>query len=187
MMQMMELLLATICFCSFIWAIFYFFTTPTGVPVAMKPLSLIGAVGVLAYFACLIFFNQNNLIGTILGSALYILSTALFWWTVQVNRNRPLSIAYSSDQPSHFMNQGPYAWIRHPFYASYLLAGIAGVVSTGVYWLIPIVVVMFFIYLNMAKFEENKFLSSDLSEQYKSYQKSTGRFVPCLCKKSVTQ
>ncbi len=76
------------------------------------------------------------------------------------------------------MEHGPYRFVRHPFYCSYLLAWAAGFVATAQTWLLPTVAVMLVIYVRAAKLEEEKFTRSPLAGTYERYRSRTGLFLP---------
>jgi protein-S-isoprenylcysteine O-methyltransferase Ste14 len=80
----------------------------------------------------------------------------------------------------HFVSHGPYAWVRHPFYTSYLLTWLAGVAATGHLWLLSTVLVMVTIYWRAALLEEKKFFQTALSSLYVAYKSRTGLFAPSL-------
>ena len=80
---------------------------------------------------------------------------------------------------------GPYAYVRNPFYLSYLLAEI----STVVMWpgvlgaLVVALAVAYFQWL--ARFEERKFADSPVAAEYAEYAASTGRLLPRLPPRSM--
>src|SRR5581483_9734062 len=84
----------------------------------------------------------------------------------------------SSDLPARVTQHGPYRYVRHPFYASYMLVWIAGPIAAGRPWLLSTTLVMLAIYIAAAKSEERKFEQSALAAQYESYQARTGMFAP---------
>ena len=83
-----------------------------------------------------------------------------------------------NDAPQHIVTYGAYKYIRHPFYASFLLAFL------GVSLACPHVVTIFcagysFLMLTLtAKREEKRLSESAFGEEYKAYMKRTGRFIP---------
>jgi protein-S-isoprenylcysteine O-methyltransferase Ste14 len=107
-------------------------------------------------------------------------SLALFEWARQSVRGKPFSYIYSKDIPQFLWTSGPYAFIRNPFYASYLLSYFAvAIMFPGVASLA--VVVGMTIYFNVAaRQEERKFEQSPIAAEYAAYRKRTGRFVPRL-------
>ena len=97
------------------------------------------------------------------------------------HRNEPPAAALGdifAGPPAHLMTTGPYRVVRHPFYCSYLLVWLAGLVATAKWWLALTVAIMVAIYLRAARFEERKFLDSALARHYRDYQARTGQLVP---------
>lgn len=167
-------------FLSFAWAILKFFRRPDGIQPGMRAISVLGNLGGFGYLI-LPFVTRPATPGEQgAGLGLYLLALALFWWTVAANRSKPLSLAYSHDLPEHLVTHGPYAWIRHPFYASYTLAWLAGPVATGAWWLFPFVTLMIGLYWRAATQEEAKFLASPFTEAYQRYRARTGMLIPTL-------
>ena len=122
--------------------------------------------------------DQMQFIQALISLILVLKSTVLFWWTKRTNQSQPLTIAFSTDTPLHLVKNGPYAWVRHPFYVSYLLNFLGLVVLV----LQPLSVGLFFIilavYYQAATFEEKKFQNSSLAQEYAQYQKKVGLFFP---------
>ena len=114
----------------------------------------------------------------VVGAILYCLALAIFWWTVASHRSKPLAACFSQNEQLHLVRNGPYRFVRHPFYCSYLLTWLAGALATLNIWLGLTFVVMFVLYLIAAVNEENKFASSPLAEAYAQYRSATGRFLP---------
>ena len=109
--------------------------------------------------------------------ALFLL---LFWWAYSTIKKRKLSLAFSEDTPIFVYQDGPYKFVRHPFYAAYLGTYVTAAVVTWSPLVFACVVIMGAIYLRAALFEEQKFENSSVSEQYKAYRAKTGRFMPKL-------
>jgi protein-S-isoprenylcysteine O-methyltransferase Ste14 len=110
--------------------------------------------------------------------AIYTLGFSLFWWTLCTIENRPFSAIYSTDTPTQLVTRGPYRFVRHPFYLSYLVVWTAGVIATGNMWLILTVAVMAWVYRKAAESEERKFEGSGLNGEYRAYRQATGMFLP---------
>ena len=102
----------------------------------------------------------------------------LFAWARLATQGRFFSYIASTDTPKFICTDGPYRWIRHPFYASYLLT----LVSTAVLFpsLVTIIgtAVAILGFNRSAKFEEDKFEDSPLASEYRAYMTRTGRFLP---------
>lgn len=180
MLKIAELVLAISCFASFTWAIKNFFVAPGGLKQGMQMVSICGAISMISHVVVIVFHDGNRTPLTAVGILLYLFSLILFWWAIKTNRRQPLSLAYCEDQPKHLVQSGPYRLIRHPFYTSYTLAWIAGVLATGEAFLLITCLIMFFLYDQAASAEEKKFTSSRLRHEYMAYQNKTGRFLPFL-------
>ncbi|HEY2594238.1 MAG TPA: isoprenylcysteine carboxylmethyltransferase family protein [Chloroflexota bacterium] len=107
-------------------------------------------------------------------------SLACFGRCIAINRARPLTLAFANDIPAHLVRTGPYRVIRHPFYTSYMLAYIAGLIATASPLLIPVIVCMGSLYTRAASKEEAKFAARALRNEYAAYCRRTGRFTPRL-------
>lgn len=177
-MRSLLLVMALGCYASFAWGIFSFFRRPGRVEWQMRAISLVGSANMVATMALLVL--RESAVGSwaYVALALFICATALFWWSIHTNRKKPLSLAYSSDVPEHFVTEGPYRFVRHPFYVSYLLAWIAGPIATSQLGLILPALILYGLYRDAACREESKFLSSPFRSQYLDYQSRAGRFLP---------
>ena len=103
---------------------------------------------------------------------LYVWSAATVWRT-------KLTIAFSVDSPRFLMASGPYAFVRHPFYLSYLATYIGTAAVTRKIPSALAATVMIAIYVTAAFLEERKFLASEeFAEKYRAYKKRVGMFLP---------
>lgn len=102
----------------------------------------------------------------------------LFWAHARIARRNRFTLAFSKDMPERLVREGLYRYLRHPFYAVYLLAyfsiAVAVVSTPG----LVLCVTMLLVYWNAAALEERKFLSGPLAEAYQAYMRRTGRFLP---------
>lgn len=172
------LLMALACFISFGWAMKKFFVKPDGKTHGMQAIYLFGTLFMLLHVGLIVFRYEFHAVATLGGMVLYAAALALFWWTIQVNRARPLSFAFSQDQPQHLVINGPYRYMRHPFYCAYMLAWLAGALAVPEPWLLATAGIMFFLYRQAAQQEEQKFAESEFAENYKEYQRRTWMFFP---------
>ena len=114
-------------------------------------------------------------------------SLALFARARAAVRGKFFSYAYSDDPPRFLMKTGPYAYVRNPFYSSYLLSYLAAaILFPGVATLLVFVGMAWFL-TAAARQEERKFATSDLAAEYESYRQQTGRFIPKLRFRSSNQ
>lgn len=73
---------------------------------------------------------------------------------------------------------GPYSYVRNPLYLGNLLLSIGITLFTNIYWLIPILIIGFFIqYVPIIAVEETYLLGS-CRQVYEEYQSEVSRFLP---------
>lgn len=166
------------CLVSFSWAMQKFFSRPSDDVAGIKLIRFSSFVFAVLHFTAIILTPEARLGRVAVAALLYVSALTLFWWAIRSNRARPLSAAFSTDTPQHVMQRGPYGFIRHPFYCSYLMTWGAGVVATGRLWLLPTFLVMLAIYWRAASLEEAKFARSPLAVAYQDYRSHTGMFGP---------
>jgi len=116
----------------------------------------------------------------LIGAGGLLLSLTLFQWAAISIRGRVFSYAGNNDLPGFVHHSGPYAYIRNPFYFSYLLAEIATVVMWPSVWGGVIVVLATVHFQWLARFEEAKFARSTVAGEYAQYKARTGRLLPRL-------
>jgi len=114
----------------------------------------------------------------VVGTLGLLMSLGLFHWARKTIRGKFFSYLSSADRPEFICMAGPYARIRNPFYASYLIAYFSAV------FLMPddvtalVFLVMVWLFCSAAVDEEKKFLDSPLANAYRDYMARTGRFFP---------
>jgi protein-S-isoprenylcysteine O-methyltransferase Ste14 len=168
---------------SFVWAIRRFFVASGGPQPGMRAIAGLGtsfALWQLASLGAGVVNPQGDGTPALVGAGLYAEALGLFWWAVAANRTRPLSLAFSKDAPEHLVAWGPYRRMRHPFYAAYSLAWLAGAVTATEPGLLVPLVVMGVLYVRAARLEEAKFAASPLADAYAAYRARTGMFWPSL-------
>ena len=103
---------------------------------------------------------------------------ALFEWARHSIRGQYFSYVFSHDVPKMLCTDGPFAYIRNPFYSSYLL----GMASAALMWPSIVRFLVFagtwILLTSAARHEERKFERSPLAPEYELYRRRTGRFLP---------
>ena len=164
-----------ICFAGFGWAMLRHFQ-PAGKPkLGMILTGTIVPVFASLHLAALL---MRPVPRPLLAIALYAASAALFWSAIAATRGRHLGVCFQRHVPPALVRTGPYKLIRHPFYTAYMLTWIAGFVATGWWPLALTAIFMASLYRRAACQEERCFMESEMSEEYRSYLRATGRFVP---------
>lgn len=107
-----------------------------------------------------------------------IVALILFEWARRTVRGQFFSWIFSSDTPAFLCTTGPYAYVRNPFYTSYLLTMAATVVMVPSVFRALVWGALQIYFLRAAVHEEKKFARSELAEEYARYTQRTGRFLP---------
>lgn len=112
---------------------------------------------------------------TLLACMFYIIGILLFWWGINTSKN--LNYAFGSYSGT-IITSGPFRYIRHPFYTSYMLIWLPGTLlfNSPLLWITLFYLVAF--YLSSAKSEEREILSSESAMEYSAYCKATSMFIP---------
>lgn len=176
---LLNLVLAIAAYGTFIWGAWSVFRKVTDKdPLGWKIVKICASISKVTIVICILMTRTYHWPTALAGALCFVCSKALFWRCVKENKNTPLTLAYSPDLPSHVVRTGPYRWVRHPFYVSYLLGYIAGVLATGQPLLLAIVFGMGVIYYHAARTEEGKFARSPMRDAYAAYKARTGMFFP---------
>jgi protein-S-isoprenylcysteine O-methyltransferase Ste14 len=167
-----------ICFAAFCWGVKSHFRRTGRIPNGTKVISLLSLLGFVVFAAHLAISRPGG--GWECALALFILSIAIFAWTVDATKRTPPTLAFDDDQPAFLLNHGPYRYVRHPFYLSYLLfwTGTAAAFTGLLPWLVP--AIMLAVYRQAASREEQKFAQSNLAAAYENYRTHAGMFLPRL-------
>lgn len=109
-----------------------------------------------------------------------VAAVALFDWARHSIRGQYFSYVFSNDTPALLWTGGPFAYIRNPFYASYLLAMASVALMLPSLIRLLVFAATALLLTSAARHEERKFANSPLAVEYESYRQRTGRFIPRL-------
>jgi protein-S-isoprenylcysteine O-methyltransferase Ste14 len=160
------------------WSLKYHFDMPRA-PFGVKIISLL-VLSSGAFLSYLLLYGKQPHIAQIFGLFLLIFSLVLFLITINESRQAKLLAAFDEKKPRTLLKTGPYAFVRHPFYSSYLIQWIGWAIAAWDLWAVVPVVGMTATYWRAASEEEAKFAETPMAEAYKQYAAVTGRFFPKL-------
>ena len=112
------------------------------------------------------------------GLCIEILAGLLFFWAMKASRTARLRFAFDPENPHSIVSGGPYKYLRHPFYTSYLLFWAGWALASWSIWGIVPVVFFTATYVMAARGEERNFSNSDLAADYHAYRAQTGFLFP---------
>jgi protein-S-isoprenylcysteine O-methyltransferase Ste14 len=160
----------------YFWSTRAHFRSPTMPSGAMVISAVVIATAV--FFLATLWIERQPVAAKILGLAIELASSALFWWAISTSRKARLRFAFDSDNPDSLVTDGPFGYIRHPFYASYITFWIGWGIATWSIWAVVPVAGIFMIYVIAALDEERKFSRTTLAGAYEAHRVRTGLFWP---------
>jgi len=164
---------------AFIWARYAVFRIDGPTPRGVRLIEASATVAIVAGVV-LIWIDGTTAVRVALAAVAMASSAGIFAWAVKSIGPGELTAAFSPDVPVHLQCRGAYAFVRNPFYLSYILAHAAPLIVTGSPWALVSAVWMTGVYLRATVVEERKFLSSALADEFRRYAARTGRFLPRL-------
>lgn len=136
-------------------------------------------IGSTVIFSVLLFITGlQPLLASIAGIMIELASLTLFRGAITASREAKLAFAFDPAMPHGLVNSGPYRFIRHPFYMSYVLFWLGWAVAIWSPWVLPFIVGLIVFYIAAATGEERKFAATALGDDYQRYRQSTGFFWP---------
>lgn len=158
------------------WSLRFHFDMPTMPPGVRVITTLVISSELLLVFLC--YWFVQPVAAQLVGILFMMASAILFWLTIRETRAVRLRAAFDEYMPHCVMRSGPYAYVRHPFYLSYLLLWLGwGIASWNIWGAVPLIT-MATTYWFAAREEESKFAETEHADEYAAYAKSTGRFLP---------
>jgi len=146
-------------------------------PKGMLFISVVSAGGAVA-FAVLLWLYPQSTTHLLLALGLFALSGTLFVGTLFVTHSLKQKVAFDPDSPTTLVQAGPYKYIRHPFYLSYILFWLGCAVATMHPISLAVLVILAFTYTYAALREEHAFGNSDYAKAYAIYRNSAGFLWP---------
>lgn len=113
------------------------------------------------------------------GIVLYTTAVAIFLSAIETARRTRLQRSFIDQPlPDRLITDGPFRWVRHPFYVGYVCGAVAGPIAVPSLALVVLAAIMTAITITAAFREERVWLASPRAETYRQYRRRTGMFVP---------
>ena len=165
---------------SFIWARYRFFKVDAAVPkkgVAFNDLAV--TIQILTTYYLMTFDPSQSRELMYLACVLYMVGLSLFWWGIRTAKGLDFA---SSNNVGSIVTTGPFKYVRHPFYVSYMLiwSGSTLLFNSLFLWITLLYLIAF--YTLSARKEEAVIRSSVYSKEYEIYMKKVGMFLPRIKK-----
>jgi protein-S-isoprenylcysteine O-methyltransferase Ste14 len=133
----------------------------------------------IAHLAALILLQPRSDAFAVAGIVMYTLAVAVFLSAIEAaDRTRLQRMYLDYPLPDRLITDGPFHWVRHPFYLGYIIGAIAPAVAVAHPVILVISIVMVAITVNAAFREERVWLASPRADEYREYRRRTGMFLP---------
>jgi len=110
------------------------------------------------------------------GAGVYAIGVGLLTWTLRVLGTN-LTDTVVTRRAHTLVTQGPYRWVRHPFYDAMALLAVA-IALIAANWFVLVTGAVVFLLLAVRTQTEEAQLLARFGQAYRTYRDSTGRFVP---------
>lgn len=175
-MKLLTITVALALFASIVLAARYHFKSPN-MAWGMRVISAMTVAGTVAFVAILWPMERANA-PLAIALALFAVSGVIFFWALRESSAARLKLAFDPEGPTSVLATGPYRYVRHPFYTSYIIYWLACAVATGHPLNIAFLVLMTGLYIYVATDEERSFQSTPLAASYARYRETAGLFWP---------
>jgi protein-S-isoprenylcysteine O-methyltransferase Ste14 len=161
-----------------------FYTATEGIMIAVPRFLLLGAslAGILVYSINPHLMKWSALplpfwlrwFGFFIGLAALI----IFSWVLRsLGQNFSTTLTIKKDQT--LVIQGPYQWVRHPMYTSFVLLWV-GYFLLSTNWYIGLTGIVGFVWAIVVRTpKEEQMMIEQFGDEYIAYMKRTGRYLPC--------
>ncbi len=178
-LQVLFLAITLLCFGSFLWSVIGVFRKPKGSISVMYRVLQVSSVWTWVYSIYAISLKSSLVLWVqIPALILALFSLWIFWATRNWIKEKDFSLVFNNEAPSHLETCGPFSWVRHPFYSSYLLCYFSVVLFTLDLLMAVTVIFMVALYFKALNDEERKFQLGEFSEAYNQYREKTGALFP---------
>ncbi len=130
----------------------------------------------IPYIILLLYFANPTWISVSISLLFITIGELLRIWSVGYAGGTTRATALGAARD--LVTTGPYSYVRNPLYLGNLLLSVGVTLFTNVLWLIPILIIGYFIqYMPIIAVEE-KYLSESCGQVYDKYQTEVSRFLP---------
>jgi protein-S-isoprenylcysteine O-methyltransferase Ste14 len=176
--QLLFLLFVAVVLLHFLWAGGRTFVVkPMEVGTAIAQASFVG--GALVVTLTGTYHRINPYLGAA-ATVTLLCSLALYEWARRTVRGRRFRVAFNGEVPDSVCENGPYRYIRHPFYLSYMLTFAAAAIALPTIPTSALLVANVAVFVCAAVSDERAIAHSKIGSDYAAYRARVGRFVPHL-------
>jgi protein-S-isoprenylcysteine O-methyltransferase Ste14 len=135
----------------------------------------------LTHLAGVILLDPQSDAFAIAGILMYTAAVAVFLSAIETaDRTRLQRMFLDHPLPDRLITEGPFRWVRHPFYLGYIIGALAPAVATGHPAIVIVSIAMVAMTVSAAFREERVWLASPRGDAYREYRRRTGMFLPFI-------
>ncbi|MGR3507155.1 MAG: methyltransferase family protein [Paracoccaceae bacterium] len=166
-------------FGAFTIASYRHFIVPSPEPIGMRLIRITSILAFMANIYIVIFCLKGHLSPTLTVLSIFITSSSfvLFQITINTTKKSELHIAYSTRASERLIRNGPFSYVRHPFYAAYIMFWMSWTMATQSYVSTFLSAILALQYL-LAIFFEERSLKLAFGEEYDQYRSQTSALIP---------
>jgi protein-S-isoprenylcysteine O-methyltransferase Ste14 len=114
-----------------------------------------------------------------IGSAVLLcMALSLYEWARRAIKDRHFHIAWTGEVPDELCEAGPYRYVRHPLYSSYILAFASVLAAFPTLAFLAIFLANVALFTHAAFSDERSIAASAIAADYASYKAKTCMFLP---------
>lgn len=164
----------------FLWGMRTVFRTPRPMPAPVRLIVGTAAASIATGAALVATRRGAAPVSDLLALLACAGAAALFAWAVRTVGRQRLDAAFCGHGPDRLVTDGPYRWLRNPFYAAYLVGHAVPLLAARNLWALPGPLAMALIYRAAVDAEERQFQAGPLAAAWRAHAARTGRFLPRL-------
>jgi protein-S-isoprenylcysteine O-methyltransferase Ste14 len=145
--------------------------------------AMLGQISFISGMVCVLFmglFYGLWVLPAACGAILALGAVMLYEWTRRTVVDRNFYAGLAGEVPPAVCDAGPYRYVRHPFYLSYMVAFVAVAAAFPSLIVVGVCLLNIGLFVYMALDDERVLLGSTLGADYQSYRGRVGMFVPRL-------
>ena len=130
------------------------------------------------WYLIMTWWQDQPVVAMLVGLLLQVASLILFFSAIRASKRARLRLAFDLENPDSLVREGPYRFVRHPFYTAYIVFWSAWALAIWSLWALPPLAFIVTIYVIAARDEETKFAKTAMARDYADYSSKTGLFWP---------
>jgi len=111
-------------------------------------------------------------------ATLLVAALALYEWSRHTIRGRHFGLGWGNYVPEELCESGPYRWVRHPIYLSYILTFGAVLIALPHWLTLASFIGNAMLFLYTVRHDEKNIAGSTIAAEYAAYRRRTGMFWP---------